>query len=240
MQFKDASIPILVATLALGAGTSTGIRASRPQGGSGSQDATGIAECDQYYAMVAACLPRMCEAERLLVELELSLTREMLPKVVERRGREAAAQGCAKDILKEIEDDPYGCYESQRAKAGMPQPGIRNVRIRPAATNVTISFQSSAAATGDGGSATSAGRWEVAISSELLETEARYELAGRDGEFVLNTASEQPVALPAGAAAAARAPLPPIELEPDASYCFVIRSPAGEERRGTFATAAER
>jgi hypothetical protein len=171
----------------------------------------------------------MCQSERLLTELGLSFHREVLSKTVEIEGRDAAAQGCAQDILKAIKEDSAGCYEASRAKAGLPKPDIQDVRIRPAAASVTISFRSNAGAA-------SQQPWEVAILSEVFEPEAEYLVSSATGEFVLNTAAERPVAPKSGAAHAPGKPLPIFWHAPGTTYCFGIRSPAGEERRGTFTT----
>src|SRR5688572_4870118 len=82
-----------------------------------SKRATGIAECDRYVSMMTACLQKMCEDERMLVELELEFSREALSKVVELRGRDAAAQSCAQDIRRAVEDDPYGCHAARVGQA---------------------------------------------------------------------------------------------------------------------------
>jgi hypothetical protein len=191
---------------------------------------TGIADCDEYYAMVSACLSRMCETERALVELELSFSRETLSKVIELKGREAAAEACVQDILKEIQNDPYGCYDSQRAKAGLPTARIRDIRIEPTASSVTISFKSEPATAGDR-------PWEVAIVPGL-EAGVSYQVLSSDNVFVLDTAVERPIA---GGEQAGGAPTgtPIVGLDAGMSYCFAIKSPTGEERRGTFTTSVE-
>jgi len=198
--------------------------------GSATAQTTGVRKCDEYYAMVSACLPRMCEAERAVAELELSFSRETLQKVVELKGRAAAAQSCEQDILKEIQDDPYGCYESDRTKAGLPNSVVRDVRVQPAATSVVISFQVVPEKSRDGA-------WEVAIGSEDQEPQVRYVVSSA-GVFALNTAVDRPVAL-TGAKGASQAPQP-FRLDPGVSYCFAITSSTGEQRRGSFTTSPER
>jgi hypothetical protein len=66
---------------------------------------TKIPECVKYEAMVTACLPKMCEEERALAELELSFHRETLAKVVELKGRQAGAQVCAQSLREASELD---------------------------------------------------------------------------------------------------------------------------------------
>jgi len=192
---------------------------------------TDIRKCDDYYAMVSACLPRMCEAERAVIELELSFSRETLQKVVELKGRAAAAQACEQDILKELQDDPYGCYESDRTKAGLPKSVVRDVRVQPAATSVVISFKVAPERSFDGA-------WQVAIGSEDQQPQVRYVVSQSAGVFALNTAVDRPVA-PTGAKEASQAPQP-FRLDPGVSYCFAITSSTGGQRRGSFTTSPER
>jgi len=195
---------------------------------------TGVAECDEYYGMASSCLSRMCETEGALAELDLSFSREVLAKVMELKGREAAAEACVHDALKEIQNDPYGCYETQRAKAGLPAARIRAVRVAPSAGSVTISFESDGPPPG-------AALWEVEIVSNDLEPgvpSVRYQVPSSNGVFVLNTAVERPMPANGGPAQSAPPGGPVFSLEPGMSYCFSIESPTGEERRGTFTTSA--
>ena len=137
-------------------------------------------------------------------------------------GRAAAADACSQDLQKEIEADPYGCYESHRAKAGLPKRSIQDVSIRPAATAVTISFKLGAQPSTNEGP-------EVEIASEDLQNEVRYRLAAANGTFTLNTAVDHPT----GSSDSA-----PSVLAPESSYCFAITAPDGQERRGTFTTTS--
>ncbi len=189
--------------------------------GAASAQSTGIAKCDQYYAMVSACLPRMCEMERALAEVELSFSRETLQKVIELKGRDAAAQACTTDLADEIKDDPYGCYESERAGAGLPAPSLRGLKVHPAPSSVTVSF--------DAVQGAAAGDWELALLSEDMEPRVRYRFARSPAGFVLNTAA----ATPSDAQE-------PFGLEPGVPYCFAISSPDGTVRRGQFTTSSAR
>jgi hypothetical protein len=184
-----------------------------------SKRATGIAECDRYVSMMTACLQKMCEDERMLVELELEFSREALSKVVELRGRDAAAQSCAQDIRRAVEDDPYGCHG---ARAGDAVP-FRLDHVRPGATSVAMQFSLASATSAD-----------VFIGESLGDPARQYRVAGTQGRFVLDTTSDKPVVSSAGAE-------PPAALEPGTTYCFAIRSAAGEVnstllRKGTFTT----
>jgi hypothetical protein len=189
----------------------------------GQPPTTGIAQCDEYYAAIASCLPQMCGAERSLIETELSFHEEVLSKTIELKGRAAAADACSQDLQKEIQTDPYGCYASQRAKAGLPTTSIHDVNVLPASSAVTISFKL-------GPQTSKNGRPEVQIASEDLQTEARYLPAESNGAFRLDTAVDRP-ASPSGESAA-------FVLEPERSYCFAIKSADGQERRGTFTTSS--
>ena len=188
--------------------------------GAASAQSTGIAKCDQYYAMVSACFPRMCEMERALAELELSLNRETLEKVIELKGRDAAAQACTTDLADVIKDDPYGCYESERASAGLPAPPLRALKVQPAQSSVTVSFDAAQGAPGD---------WELALLSEDMEPQVRYRFARSPAGFVLNTAAATPSDAPQ-----------PYRLEPGVPYCFAISAPDGRVRRGQFTTSSAR
>jgi hypothetical protein len=230
MQSKRSRVAILILLLApAGNPTIAADVHTRNDGRSesfartGTQSATGIPQCDDYYAAVAACLPQMCEAERVLAEVELSFNREILSKVIELKGGAAAAEACAQDLLKEIQADPYGCYQPQRAKAGLPKGWIEDLRVLPAATGVTLSFKL-------GPQASSNGQSEVAIVSEDLQNEVRYLLAASNGVFTLNTAVDRPAAAPGESGS--------FSLEPQSSYCFAIKSADGDERRGSFTTSA--
>ena len=71
---------------------------------------TGVPECDRYVAMVRACLPKMCEEERALRELELEFALETIAAVVKHKGAAAAEKTCSADIAAEGGDDLYGCH----------------------------------------------------------------------------------------------------------------------------------
>ena len=76
---------------------------------------TGVPACDRYVAMVRACLPRMCEEERILRELELDLALETIAAAVKHKGAQAAGDTCSADIVAEAGDDLYGCHAESRA-----------------------------------------------------------------------------------------------------------------------------
>jgi hypothetical protein len=216
MQSNHRSLTILQVLVATAMGAA--VAAADPD------SATGIPQCDDYYAAVTACLPQMCEAERALVETELSFHQEVLLKTIELKGRAAAADACSQDLQKEIQADPYGCYESERANAGLPKKSIQDVSVRPAATAVAISFKL-------GPQTSKNGRPEVEIVSEDLQNGVQYVPAASNGVFSLDTAVDRPTA-PLGESGGL--------LEPERSYCFAIKSADGEERRGSFTTSAER
>ncbi len=187
-----------------------------------SRAATGIAECDKYVAMVTACMAKMCEDERMIVELELQFSREALSKVVELKGRAAAAQSCGQDIRREVKDDPYGCYAAPAREAAP----FRLDHVRPGSTSVAMQFSLVNTTSAD-----------VLIGESQEGPSHQYRVAGTQGRFVLDTASDRP--LPGGSK-----PLQPVALEPGTTYCFAIRAPAGEVnstmlRKGTFTTRAK-
>ncbi len=203
-------------------------RAVAQQTGS-SMAKTGVAECDEYVVMASACLPRMCEVERGLSELELSFHREMLAKTFELKGRDEAAKACARDIVELLQDDPYGCYDSDRAKRGMPAAGIQDVQVRPQATSVTISFRAGSPASGEG-------PWEVAIVVEDLEPLVQYVPTRSGSVFVVDTAGDQPMTPVSDPTGKPSNTPQAFRLDSGVSYCFTIKSSGGEERRGSFTT----
>lgn len=208
----------MVACLATAsAHTSAGRSAVTPQ-------RTGIPECDKYAAMVTACLPKMCEEERLLREMQLGFALEMIPKGVELNGRQQAAQACARDIAEEIKNDEYGCYPATTADPGPPR-SIRLEAVQPSAMSVTLTFSGSGPATGE--------EARVVVARSISEPPlATYPLAGWTGQFVLDTASASPV-IKGG-------PTDPIRLEPQTTYCFAVVSSVGSRtgyyRKGIFTT----
>lgn len=257
MPLTAYAVLVLAWAIALGSGTPA-MAVSSPRataGGAGAVTAqsdsraggsTGIPECDTYVAMVTECMQKMCEDERLLVELELSFHRELTPKVVELKGRQEAAQGCAQRIREAIRNDPYGCYTSRSAEAGASTSAIQRVQVRPADTSVTMTFTGSGPGSGARAAETRSkeheeARWQVFIGTSLTEAAtAVYRLLGRKGQFVLDTATERPVTLPGGAAQRQ-----PIRLDPETTYCYVINSPAANggveiQRKGIFKTLPKR
>jgi len=192
------------------------------------QAKTGIPECDKYAAMVRACLPKMCEEERMLREMELGFALEMIPRAVELQGRQKAAQSCARDITEEIKKDEYGCYPGKTADASPPK-SIRLDKVRPAATSVTLTFSGKGPESGE--------EVRVIIARSISERPVvAYPIAGWTGQFVLDTASASP--------AIRGAPTPPIQLEPGTTYCFAVESSIGNRRdfyrKGIFTTLPKR
>ena len=190
---------------------------------------TGVVECDEYFVMASACLPRMCEVERGLSELELSFHQEILSKMLELKGRDEAAKACAQDVVKLLQDDPYGCFDAERAKRGMPAAGIQDVQVRPQATSVTISFQAGSQASGEG-------PWEVAIAFEDLEPLVHYVPMRSGKAFVLNTAVDWPMTAVSDPTGKPLSVPQAFRLDSGVSYCFAIKSPGGDQRRGSFTT----
>jgi hypothetical protein len=191
---------------------------------------TGIPECDECAAMVRACLPRMCAEERLLTEMQLGFTLEVIPKQVELKGRQAAAQTCTADIRKATENDAYGCFASKTGGITAPRP-VQLASIRPSATGVSLTLSRKTLAT--------AAVTEVAILTSMGEPPiAVYRLPEWNGQFVLDTAS----ATPTDAKSTTRKP--PIQLEPQTTYCFVIEGSMDRQndvyRKGIFTTLPKR
>jgi hypothetical protein len=186
---------------------------------------TGIAECDRYAAMVTACLPKVCEVDRVVMELDLGFHHELLPTVVKVKGRQEAAKQCAAKIDEAIRDDEYGCYPEA---AGSPRAVLLD-RIQPRATSVTLTFSGNGPA--DGGDS------RLLLLTSIGEPPlASYRLAGWQGPVVVDTASAMPLAGGAGKA--------PIQLEPGTTYCFVVESSTAtrrdSHRKGVFTTLPKR
>jgi hypothetical protein len=195
---------------------------------SGKPNSAAIPECQKYEAMINACLPKMCEEERALAEMELSFHRETLAKVVELKGRQEGAHACTRSIRDAIADDLYGCYA---AEPGAPTHPIRLDQVRPAATSVSLTLTSAGIAANENA------RLVIAPSISEPPT-AVYALPREKGTFVIDTSSTTSTGARGGA------PGPPIPLEPRTTYCFVIESETGTARKvyrqGIFTTLPKR
>jgi hypothetical protein len=181
-----------------------------------------IQDCVQYEAMVTACLPKMCEQERALAELELSFHRETLAKVVELKGRQAGAQVCAQSLREAAAGDVYGCYATE---AGAQKHPIRLDQVRPTDTGVALTLTSLGIAPDETA--------RVVIAASIMESPtAVYALPRDKGTFVVDTSS----AVAGGGQA--------IRLEPRTTYCFAIESTTGTARKvyrqGVFTTLPKR
>ncbi len=190
---------------------------------------TGIPECDKYAAMVTACLPKMCEVDRIVVELALGMDQELLPTVVKLKGRQEAARQCAEQIDEAIKDDLYGCY-APKAGAGAPIP-VRLDKIQPTDTSVTLAFSG----TGPPPTSEEARLAIYRFNDGKPHAIGSYRLSGWTGQVVLDTASASPVV--------GGVPRAPVRLEPRTEYCFVVESGTTnrqEHRKGIFTTLAKR
>jgi hypothetical protein len=195
----------------------------------------GVEACDRYFRMVAECAERMCETEAALVQVELVFSREIIAKIAEDQGAPAASEQCLKDIREAVARDEHGCFDSARAEHGVPPAPVRDVKVSPSETSVRLTFREGTAP--DARAAGATVPWTVVIGvSELEAPAAVYQILAADGVFVLDTASAQPAANPGSAGAEANQG--PMVLEPEATYCYAIRSPAGAERKGTFTTGS--
>lgn len=206
----------LLSTAALAANRQSGVK-PKP---------TGISECDKYAAMVTACLPKMCEVDRVVVELDLGMQQQFLPDVVKLKGRQEAARQCAREIDEAVKEDLYGCYPSG-AGASVP---VRVDKIQPTESSVTLTLSGSGPPDGE------LARLSIFRFVDGLKPIGSYRLAGWNGPVVLDTAS----ALPIGRGA----PPAPIRLEPRTEYCFVVESERDgrrrEHRKGIFTTLPKR
>jgi hypothetical protein len=186
---------------------------------------TRIPECDKYAAMVASCLPKMCEADRVVAEMELEIHREMLPAQIQHHGRDAAAKTCATQIEEAVRDDVSGCY------AMAPMRAIRVDKVQPTGTGLIMTLSGTGTTSVPGAS--------VALLTVPGEPPtAVYRLPEWNGQYVLDTTSAP------SAGAGRGAPQGPVRLDPATTYCFVIESTAGNRneihRRGTFTTLPKR
>jgi hypothetical protein len=198
----------------------------------GKPSSTKIPECDKYDAMVTACLPKMCEEERALAEMDLGFHRELMPATIQHKGRQGAAELCARQIDEAIKDDLYGCYPIKAGAASVPARSIRLDKLSATDTSVVLTLS--------GTSPTPAASTEVIILASIAEQPtAIYRLPEWKGQFVLDTASASPISSAKGGAQN-----PPIRLEPRTTYCFVITSstdrPNDVYRKGTFTTLPKR
>ena len=167
---------------------------------------TGIPECDRFLAMVRACLPSMCEDERMLREMEVGFALETIAAVVKERGKAAAADSCTRDIAAELREDLYACH------ADSPSASTR-VELTPAGDALVLRFSGPALA----GAATA----DVALAEPLAEPQAVYRVTSAQGMFVLDTRTASPLGSAAGA----------VRLEPDTPYCYTIATSADDATR---------
>ena len=167
---------------------------------------TGVPECDRFVAMVRACLPRMCEEERLLREMEVGFAIETIAAVVKEKGKAAAADSCTRDIAAELREDLYACH------ADSPSASTR-VELTPAGDALVLRFSSPALA----GAETA----DVALAEPLAEPLGVYRVASTQGTFVLDTSTASPLGPAAGAA----------RLQPDTPYCYTIATSADDATR---------
>jgi hypothetical protein len=165
-----------------------------------------VPECDRFVALVRACLPKMCEDERMLREMELGLAVETIAAVVREKGKAAAAEGCSRDIAAELREDLYACH------ADSPSASTR-VELAPAADALVLRFSSTALA----GAETA----DVALAEPLAEPLGVYRVTGAQGTFVLDTRSASPLGAAAGA----------VRLAPDTPYCYAIATSADDAAR---------
>jgi hypothetical protein len=167
---------------------------------------TGVAECDRFVAMVRACLPKMCEEERMLREMEVGFAVETIAAMVKEKGKAAAAESCARDIAAELREDLYACH------ADSPSASTR-VELTPAGDALVLRFSSTAlddAETAD-----------VALAEPLAEPLGVYRVTSAQGRFVLDTGSASPLGAATGA----------VRLEPDTPYCYTIATSADDATR---------
>jgi hypothetical protein len=198
--------PVIVLLAVVGQGPATSPPAS-----------TGVAECDRYVAMVRACLPKMCEEERILRELELDFALETIAAAIKHKGARHAGGTCSADIAAEAGDDLYGCHAESRASSIL-------VEAAPGETSVTLRLS--------GAGLAGAGPLELALTAPLVpEPAGVYRITPTNGAYVLDTASA--VSAPAGR----------VLLERDTPYCYSIATPADGAagrhtviRKGTFTT----
>ena len=82
-------------------------------------EATGIAECDKYFAMVSSCVAtrKMSTEEQQAAELNVSRLRAMLPIAASPQGQATLTQRCTASIEIGQKNDKYGCYKTEN-KAG--------------------------------------------------------------------------------------------------------------------------
>lgn len=193
-----------------------------------SQAKSGIPECDKYEAMVTACLPRMCEEERMLADLELGLHRETLSRQIELQGRQAATESCARQIREVIKDDTYGCYTAA-AGASAAKPPVQLDKLRVTDTSVVLTLSGK-------GPATPAGTAVFILTSISEPPTAIYRLPEWKAQFVVDTASASPVKSERDSAQ-----VPPVRLDPSTTYCFAIgTSTTDVYRKGIFTTLPKR
>jgi hypothetical protein len=158
---------------------------------------TGVPECDRFVAMVRACLPKMCDEERMLREMEVGFAIETIAALAKEKGKAAAAESCTRDIAAELREDLYACH------ADSPSASTR-VDLTPAGDALVLRFSSPALA----GAATA----DVALAEPLAEPLGVFRVTSTQGTFVLDTRTAAPLGAAGGA----------VRLGPDTPYCYTI------------------
>lgn len=171
-----------------------------------SEATTGIAECDRYVALVRACLPKMCEEERLLRELELGFALETIAAALKDNGRAAASESCSRDVVAELREDLYACHAESASSA-------THAEVTATVDAVLIRFSSPALA-GESGA-------DVALAEPLAGPAAVFRVTSSQGTFVLDTRIASALASNAG----------PLRLEPETPYCYTIATSSDDPSR---------
>ena len=85
------------------------------------QEKTGIPECDNYFAMVDACVAtnKMTAEEKKAAQFNVDRLRTMLPIAKAAQGRATLADRCTKSIELGQKDDKYGCYRTPAKPKGV-------------------------------------------------------------------------------------------------------------------------
>ena len=138
MMHRARSSAILIAVIALGVSLGAGqgppsrVAPGEPDPNKGGQTsekakptpeksgATGIPECDKYFAAVDACIASktLSREDQTAAELNVSRLRTMLPIAKAPQGRDTLVERCTASLELAQKDGKYACYKADTKASG--------------------------------------------------------------------------------------------------------------------------
>lgn len=110
----------LAMVLGTGAAVAQQARVAPAASASQKSEATGIPECDKYFALVDACVAtkKMTKEDQQAAELNVSRLRAMLPIARAPQGRTTLVDRCTMSLETAQKEDQYDCYKTPKKPAG--------------------------------------------------------------------------------------------------------------------------